>query len=746
MLTLDVYAFEDGPSSTLLRTLNSGGKLVVLRDGREAARYAIHRNHPVSIAHNGLALFDNGQSGDSKRIINLRQDFPQEPRPAPRGNLLHPEGQALLGYYMDQFPYEDPRTGEMIPGLVVIDRKSGRGEQLWHGDTSQPQRIYPFGKAAEEALSDYDKQFWKAIRTEIEMPALILSATGRSWALGKPRRLEIGAGSERLASVYWENADFSYERVTFAPQEDRLVLAGKPGLVCLSLDGSVQAHWNGKLACEPFQDNRGRTRTIRHAPPVSPPCFWGEDLLVVLRVFEDNNPYPPQRWYEVHRFDPTTLVHRGKLDGFPRRRLGEDSATLLPLGDGSLAWVPNGDRILILPFGATRRRSTTLVEIIGDPLPPRLAHPPAKWYDSEVGAYGNIPELDKSNPGERKSLARFLLNELVPDYRFDALIKCDLAAFAPYREQLMGWSREEMEQLRTMDFENYWKITRGASDEAVKAAVARIEKDLPEIHLAEFELFLGVETPLARQWAAEFARRAPQAARRCREHHLMIPENGPAIPRYNPAMRQLVAYPENEAPGPATEGLASRLPHDAYLPEGRGWACNAPMAHLLSADLTLVPGNPLADSPLKVHHWFLSSCEEGCDEALSGNYLYQAVETGSRRVRLIGNPAFPGQRPPAEERDDNPGYEEPSEAKIILRAEPFQTRNRGRFVEVFGQLGGWPEWWQQPEIPDCPACGRMMFFIGQVHSSALREDMPDAMLYAFHCETCGIGGQIEQIT
>jgi hypothetical protein len=170
------------------------------------------------------------------------------------------------------------------------------------------------------------------------------------------------------------------------------------------------------------------------------------------------------------------------------------------------------------------------------------------------------------------------------------------------------------------------------------------------------------------------------------------------------------------------------------------------MAHLLSADLTLVPGNPLADSPLKVHHWFLSSCEEGCDEALSGNYLYQAVETGSHRVRLIGNPAFPGPRPPAEERDDNPGYEEPSEAKIILRAEPFQTRNRGRFVEVFGQLGGWPEWWQQPEIPDCPACRRMMFFVGQVHSSALREDMPDATLYAFHCETCGIGGQIEQIT
>jgi hypothetical protein len=39
-----------------------------------------------------------------------------------------------------------------------------------------------------------------------------------------------------------------------------------------------------------------------------------------------------------------------------------------------------------------------------------------------------------------------------------------------------------------------------------------------------------------------------------------------------------------------------------------------------------------------------------------------------------------------------------------------------------------------------------MFYVGQVHACSVRDDVIDAALYAFHCEDCGIGAQMVQIT
>ncbi len=746
MLTLDIYAFEDRVNQTIVRTLNSGGKFILIQDGQEIARYSCHRNHPLSLGQNGLLLFDNGKSGASKQTLNLRKTFPQEPEPTFSGEILSTDGESLWGYFMDAYPYEDLITGKKIPGVVRIDRKTGKGEKIWHGDTSHPIRIHPFGKAVEDALSDYSKKNWKPVTESIEFPQLFVSRSGQSWALGKPNRLELGVGRTRKASVYWEEFDFSYARAAFAPEEDRLILADKPGLMSVSLEGEVTAHWQARMPCEPKKDQRGRTITEIKTPVVSPPLFWGEDLLVVLQVFEDKRDYPYQCWYEVHRFDPITLTHRGQLEGFPRRRLGDEASILLPLHDGGLAWVPNNERILILPGASTQRRSTPLVEVIGDELPPRIPHPEDDWYDPQIGAYGSAPPLEKTTAEERKSLARFLLNELVKDYRFEALVKMDPDAFKPYQEMILGWPKKEMEHLRNMDFRNYWKISRGASDEAIQKLADRIDKKLPEIHLEEFELLLGAETPLAMNLAADFARQSPLAARRCREHHLWIPEEGPAVPRYIPNMLEIVAYPQDAAPGSITDGLVIFASHEDYLPEGTGWACNAPIGHLLTARLALIPGNPLGASPLKFQHWFLSTCEEQCDEQIDTNYVYEPIDGDPRRVKLTGNLLSSEPRPPKDQRDDSPGYEEQPEETLIVRAEPYSPEKRHWSVKSFGQLGGFPNWWQSPEVPDCPKCGKMMFFVGQVHASGLRDDMMDAMLYGFHCEDSGIAAQVYQIT
>jgi hypothetical protein len=40
----------------------------------------------------------------------------------------------------------------------------------------------------------------------------------------------------------------------------------------------------------------------------------------------------------------------------------------------------------------------------------------------------------------------------------------------------------------------------------------------------------------------------------------------------------------------------------------------------------------------------------------------------------------------------------------------------------------------------------MMFYIGEVFAGSIRNDMIDAAVFGFHCEECGVGGQIVQIT
>jgi hypothetical protein len=52
------------------------------------------------------------------------------------------------------------------------------------------------------------------------------------------------------------------------------------------------------------------------------------------------------------------------------------------------------------------------------------------------------------------------------------------------------------------------------------------------------------------------------------------------------------------------------------------------------------------------------------------------------------------------------------------------------------QLGGYPEWVQQPDYPRCPTCQQHMQFIGQVQLADLRENA-EGMIYAFLCLPCG---------
>ncbi len=79
------------------------------------------------------------------------------------------------------------------------------------------------------------------------------------------------------------------------------------------------------------------------------------------------------------------------------------------------------------------------------------------------------------------------------------------------------------------------------------------------------------------------------------------------------------------------------------------------------------------------------------------------------------------------------------EQRLILGAErrtPFETLGRFMLGELgISQVGGHPEWVQDPEYPTCPTCSRRMPCIGQVAWEDLEEAM-EGVTYAFLCLSC----------
>lgn len=69
------------------------------------------------------------------------------------------------------------------------------------------------------------------------------------------------------------------------------------------------------------------------------------------------------------------------------------------------------------------------------------------------------------------------------------------------------------------------------------------------------------------------------------------------------------------------------------------------------------------------------------------------------------------------------------------RRTPYETHAAYQ-QKGLSQIGGHPEWAQNPGYPQCPDCGRTMKFVGQLELVDILENT-EGMLYAFHCRECG---------
>jgi hypothetical protein len=418
---------------------------------------------------------------------------------------------------------------------------------------------------------------------------------------------------------------------------------------------------------------------------VSAPCFYRDELVVVVQ----KQPFGMSD-YVVVRLDPETLAPRGMLEEIGMRNEMASQQALLALGDGSLAWIPRVAPIRILPAPGTGWRASSVIEIAGQARVSSL--PPAR------------PKQKK-----RELEARELLEELSDRTEIDRLFSFDLGAFQPWADGILAWDDDRLSRLQTLDRHTWWQLARGASDGAVDRFAERARGD-------QLMLLIGVDTDRSRAKLGELARKDAEVRELCRENLLAIPKKGPALRRFSPVRREIVPART------AARGLSSSA---KVLSEG--WSYRMPPYTLLSVSLDLVP----LKSPLKSQHFLLSGCEDCREWQLS-----YTLEGRGKKVDLI---AADGGKRRSKDRCGGPRRWTVKIGKFKLEKPREKYRKRA------GVIGGWPNWWQSPEPPDCARCGELMFFVGEVYASNIAE-VRDNALYGFHCEKCGVTTNIVQFT
>jgi hypothetical protein len=704
-------AFEHAATGTLART--GGHTVQVIRNGLEVARFPCELS--ASASRDGQLLLDG------KSLIDLGGRFPQKRRQlvlhgelADRRAVLHPDGDRLLVFRDTEI--EGHPSGKLAGLLTVtwddlraVDEekdysgKQGRAQILFAGDFDHPARIpsiFKIGAAPKKCREEYGHPDWP----------LRLSSDGKTWALVDDDRFALGqcgkAGKagKLLSYVSWrpEGGDTpSQEKFDTKPmtsfdlEQGRLVYAGSPGIVAFDFDGRVAAFCK---ATDEFN-------------VVSPVVFWNDMALAVCYHYDEERD-------EVRRFDRKTLRPLGRLEDF--EPMGRSNSGLLPLADGSLAWVPSGSPIQILPKKGVTRSSTELVQIAGGKQPEVVPAPKEPWYDAQIGESGRLDPAE-GNPGQRRSLARYLLEKLNDGRKFDQLMKIDPAAFSPYRDLVLGWPEERLRRLAAIG-DRFDRVAVGASDEVVTRVAEKLQKKFDPISA---KLLLSAETPHSLELIGTLARKSKPLAELCQARSIEVPKSGPALLRYSPSEKRLA-----KARKKADPRLATHLPPEKVMTDSEAWSCRAPLRHLLTVELSLLP--QLSKSPLEIHPWLISGCQNCNDSSDS----YEMLHAGRRRVAVTGTwdaPRRPKKRCPGD-------GSKPSKKPLALGLAEQPSPND------CGQIGGRPRWTQSPTVPDCPKCRRMMFFVGMIYTWTIRDDVPTVTSYGFHCERCGTAVNVVQVT
>ena len=712
-MTRRLYSAYHEPTRTLLRVSLTRYVLELIRDGRLVASH--HCSDRVAWSRDGLVVWDWARS-------RIRLTQPETLLKAPtaggaivRGSsrppTLHPDGASLCSASPEGLwisPLDDPADQRVAASFADVP----------------PRRLDPRrpGPGVEAPLP----------RDALEFPEVVFAENGEAWIALDGQAAAIGRGGETLAIIHAER-QFSYPpTAVFDLARDRILLSGAEGLLAVTTAGHVAAAY--------------RARCV-----TSGAALRGDEVLVTSCVRE-RDPSSGIGEFEILRLDAQTLDVRGPLEGMPRHREGGYSTYqgLLVLPDGSVALVPGDGPVVLLPASDPPPiPMTSLVVHAGVERTPVVPHPSEEWYDRALGSDGTLTlqALDGATAGERPSLARFLL-EMLPggDNRFGALASYDPNCFAPYREQVLAWDDDRLQLLEHMDGHRWFEIVRGSSDAAATRLAERIAGAGRRERERLMNLLLGVGSDHALTLAGDLARADSELRDVARGCCIGIPETGPAVRRFHQEVGVVVRAgrakkrSRAETPRPAVvTALAARA---KALSSPRGRSCRLPPLDVLTVDLEALGWPELSASPLRVQRFFLSVCED-CDE---WQQRYVCAPAAGGRVSIIG-------ALDQEAEDDEAGGEDevcpgapvkaPTAPRFSIEPPTLGEWDSSRMV---GELGGRPYWLQSPEVPYCPRCGTVMFYVGMTHPSHWLDIAPDSRLFGFHCERCGLSAQVEQCT
>ncbi len=369
------------------------------------------------------------------------------------------------------------------------------------------------------------------------------------------------------------------------------------------------------------------------------------------------------------------------------------------------------------------------------------------WYvekyaleNNDIGWY-QVGDLEE---GEQQSLVYYLLNDfygMAEENTLSEIIRHRPSLLDFYRKDLLS-DLEMIEEIIGTNMDNWWNLARNATNEEVDIILTHYA-DAPE---EVIRLLFGADTPYALEKLAELSKDSGDVIEIARELHMILHEDGSFERRY--LKEEYDLFNAKSDSGPLPEGINLLTNSETAVRDGKVATCSNRIQSLLTCDYTkLAPFRGTVLEKIGSYHFFSSNCES-CDTWLNNNAFKIVPEQPWEFIGTYRTYDEVGLETDIDEDDVDchPESAEPlddDQPEYLLYASNNVSKEGNKRIAT---LGGRPYWVQSPEIPDCPECNKMMFYVGRNQASQWSGSIGDQVVFGFACEDCMLAVQIMQCT
>lgn len=369
------------------------------------------------------------------------------------------------------------------------------------------------------------------------------------------------------------------------------------------------------------------------------------------------------------------------------------------------------------------------------------------WYVEKYAKENNSIgwfEVGDLTEGEQKSLVYYLLHNLdgmAEENTLGEIILHQPALLDFYRKDIFS-DFDFIDELSCLNIGNWWNLARNATDEEIDILMAHYI-DGPE---QVIQLLFGADTPYALEKLAELAKDSDEIVEMAKDLNLMLRADGTFERRYLQEAYDFFKA-ENDA-GPLPDGIRLITDSEAAVKGGKVPTCSNNIQALLTCDFTkLAPFRGSVLEKAGSYHFFSSNCES-CDTWLNNNAFKISPQQPWEFIGTYKTYDDRGLKTDFDE--EEPDCYEGSAEPLDDDVPEFLSYVKGGVIkdgdDRIATLGGRPQWVQSPEIPDCPECNKMMFYVGRNQASEWSGSIGDQVVFGFVCEDCMVAVQVMQCT